>query len=1084
MPAGKLRATLATAAAVCMWLSAAQATTYTYTGLHGPADYWEFAQNWSPVAEPASNPANGDVVIFDRTISTARNVVNIWDNDRYVSEAQFIAHDSCTLHHNHYTLHLNNPAAGTPAAFTQNDAGTVTLNCDLMFDSDAEFGGTGTGTVTVNGRNIAVDLIYDHGLRAGTFGTAGLIKNGAYDLVLNNYASYAGPTTVNSGRLLFNADSAEPNPAWVKGEPATYYLPFAMAPVAVNSGGTLGGTGILRAPVTVNTGGTLAPGASAGTLSVDSVTLAAGSTTAMELGGTAAGSHDQLTVTGQASLGGTLDLTFTSGYTAAANARIPILEYGTLDPAAPAFDAVNTPALSGLPANYEVSVNYGTGRDGEVTLSVDPVHYYVGPTANNWWMTTTNWSEGVQPGLSASTGDVLVFDDVHSTGTSTNTHDRHHYVKEVRYDTSSSWNMHNAVWDIYLADPAGDYGLVTQNGTGPVTFNCDLRLDDDTIFGGSGTGAITVNGSETAQHVSYGPRSGVHGDGALIKTGTYTLTLNNVASYMGGTIINGGTLLFNAESAAPNPNWASEPETPWIPVTQGEVVVNDGASLGGNGILRAPVTVNSGGTLAPGSSVGTLAVDSVSLAAGSTTAIELGGTAAGASDLLVVAGQASLGGSLDLAITGGYSPALGDTCTILQYGSLDPTSDSFDAVSGGTGSGHPANYQWDIDYGTGANSEVTLTYEAMPWYYLGANPTQDYWVADTGVGNWNYPGEPGRVRSRGDVAIFDQSISARNSTNIHSMGPAYLKEMRVITDGTWHFYNNERDIAFENPVAGEEALLTKHGSGVVTYDCDLLLNSDTIFGGTGTGSVVVNGSIVAVHTTQGPRFGITGSGGLTKEGPYTLVLNRVASYEGPTVINGGTLLFNAESAEQNPDWVNGEPDTYYVPMQMAPVTVNPGGTLGGTGILRAPVTVAGGTFSPGASAGILTVASLGLESDATTLMELGGTTPGNGTGFHDQAVVNGMLGLGGTLMVELIDSFTPVMGDSFDIFSYGELDPQASSFDDLALPDLGDGLFWYINYGSGADSNVTLNVNIPEPTTMALLGVGCAALIRRRRRGH
>ena len=223
-----------------------------------------------------------------------------------------------------------------------------------------------------------------------------------------------------------------------------------------------------------------------------------------------------------------------------------------------------------------------------------------------------------------------------------------------------------------------------------------------------------------------------------------------------------------------------------------------------------------------------------------------------------------------------------------------------------------------------------------------------------------------------------------------------------------------------------------------------------------------------------------GAGGLTKNSDYTLVINAPASYQGETVVNAGTLLFNGQSAQRNPDWVEDEPDTYYNPVTMAPVAVNDGGTLGGTGILRAPVAVrSGGILSPGASAGIFTVDSLTLEPGAVTHMELGGLAAGNGDGFHDQVVVTDLLRLGGTLELSLLGNFEPTVGDTFVLFQYGSLDPTHNAFDSLSIPFAGE---FVLNYGSGVNSQVILRA-VPEPGALTLLLLGIGVLLAYRRRG-
>jgi hypothetical protein len=69
-------------------------------------------------------------------------------------------------------------------------------------------------------------------------------------------------------------------------------------------------------------------------------------------------------------------------------------------------------------------------------------------------------------------------------------------------------------------------------------------------------------------------------------------------------------------------------------------------------------------------------------------------------------------------------------------------------------------------------------------------------------------------------------------------------------------------------------------------------------------------------------------------------------------------------------------------------------------------------------------------------MELGGATAG---GQYDQILATGSLALGGTLNVALINSFSPVAGNSFDLFDWGSI---SGTFTTLSLPSLGSGLTW------------------------------------------
>ncbi|HEV2296548.1 MAG TPA: autotransporter-associated beta strand repeat-containing protein [Tepidisphaeraceae bacterium] len=151
------------------------------------------------------------------------------------------------------------------------------------------FGG-GTITTTQNtARTLTVGGNDAHGnfagiLTQGASQTLHLTKTGTGTQTLSGENTYAGLTTINGGTLLVNGTHA------------------GGGNYTVNNGGTLGGTGSTGSAITVNNGGALSPGASAGTLSVGNVTLAAGADFIIELNGNA--SYDQLAVTGTAAVGG------------------------------------------------------------------------------------------------------------------------------------------------------------------------------------------------------------------------------------------------------------------------------------------------------------------------------------------------------------------------------------------------------------------------------------------------------------------------------------------------------------------------------------------------------------------------------------------------------------------------------------------------------------------------------------------------------------------------------------------------------------------------------------------------------------
>jgi fibronectin-binding autotransporter adhesin len=124
-----------------------------------------------------------------------------------------------------------------------------------------------------------------------------VVKTGGGVLELPATNTYSGPTVVSNGTLLVNGS-------------------LAAGGVALEPAGTLGGTGVVGGAVVAE--GTIAPGASAGTLTiVGNLDLLAGATLAIELGGAAQGlEYDLLAVQGDVTLGGSLTVSVVNGFEA------------------------------------------------------------------------------------------------------------------------------------------------------------------------------------------------------------------------------------------------------------------------------------------------------------------------------------------------------------------------------------------------------------------------------------------------------------------------------------------------------------------------------------------------------------------------------------------------------------------------------------------------------------------------------------------------------------------------------------------------------------------------------------------------
>jgi len=235
-------------------------------------------------------------------------------------------------------------------------------------------------------------LIINSSIAATTnSGTNHLTKSGAGTLVIGGSENIAGVTWINEGTFLANGNHVP-----------IVSVPAITSSYIVNPGATLGGTGSIT---TANTGnmvqvnGTLAPGNSLGatpdlqtgklTINTASMNFTAGSTLAAQLGGTTAGSFDQLALTnaaGTISLTGTVNLNLTWVGTGSVAGTYLIIDTSAFSSApgwATLFNGTTNGGvvgISGLPGGYTSTIGYGASG---VTITVisaipEPREYALG----------------------------------------------------------------------------------------------------------------------------------------------------------------------------------------------------------------------------------------------------------------------------------------------------------------------------------------------------------------------------------------------------------------------------------------------------------------------------------------------------------------------------------------------------------------------------------------------------------------------------------------------------------------------------------------------------------------------------------
>jgi len=191
----------------------------------------------------------------------------------------------------------------------------------------------------------------------------------------------------------------------------------------------------------------------------------------------------------------------------------------------------------------------------------------------------------------------------------------------------------------------------------------DLNGFNQSLIGltrGTGT-STTTNSSGTVSTLTLNPPGTNTYAGDLRGNLRLTLasgicTLSGTNDYTGTTAVNGGTLLINGNNSG-----------------AGSITVATGAKLGGTGIIAGPITVQSGGTLAPGTSIGTLTANgSVTLSAGSTTVMEISRAVTPTNDLLSVVTTLNYGGTLIVTNIGVNPLQSGDTFNLFDAATINP----------------------------------------------------------------------------------------------------------------------------------------------------------------------------------------------------------------------------------------------------------------------------------------------------------------------------------------------------------------------------------------------------------------------------
>ncbi|KFJ53496.1 autotransporter outer membrane beta-barrel domain-containing protein [Bordetella bronchiseptica] len=481
----------------------------------------------------------------------------------------------------------------------------------------------------------------------------------------------------------------------------------------------------------------------------------------------------------------------------------------------------------------------------------------------------------------------------------------------------------------------------------------------------------------------------VTGNGTLVKEGAGTLALSGFNAH-GGTVVNAGTVQISSDYGLGN----------------GALTLNNSRLASTADIYtEAAATVNGNGTFdtANGTTLqwmGDIGGAGALVKTGAGTLL-LGGDSLYAGGTVVNAGtvqvfkDASLGGgaltlnNASLASLGSFSTARAATLTGNgTFDTADGTTLGWTGDIGGAGALVKTGQgtlvlDGDNQYGGGTTvnaGTVQVSRDANLGAAAGAVALNDARLASTGTFS------TARAATLTGNGTFDTADgTALGWTGDIGGAGALVKEGlgTLVLDGDNQYGGGTTVNAGTVQVARDANLGAAGGAvrlqGATLASTGSFASARALTLGAAGGTFATLGA-----TTLGWDAAIDGAGGLTKTGAGDLVLSQANTYAGPTLIKEGRLAVNGSIA--------------------SPVTIDPGGVLGGTGRVLGAVANSG-TVAPGNSIGTLTIvgnyagtggrlemeAQLGGDASPADRLVIDG---GAATGRTDVVVIN-QGGLGG-----------------------------------------------------------------------------------------
>jgi autotransporter-associated beta strand protein len=662
--------------------------------------------------------------------------------------------------------------------------------------------------------------------------------------------------------------------------------------------------------------------------------------------------------------------------------------------------------------------------------------------------------------------------------------------------------------------PTGTWDATTTNwnpvadGTGdPATF----AANDDAIFsaGSDATGAFTITLSSPAAANSATVNSGtIAFTGGTINTGTNAVTINagaqvnipisTVFNSAGKVVLDGGTLKnTNAGNAG---SFISAAKTLEITSNGGTVAYDDGSSANAFTTIYTGTVTGTGGTTTNGG-VGTLTKTGVDefRYQGSNTAnttfaklvvnqglFRLGSVISGTQQTTEAGFGAAPTALLNDAITlngGAIGASFGVTLNANRGITIGANGGTFNAVGGGLVVPGPVSGSGKITV-TGA-AGVSLNNTSNATTFTGAlqadgllTLNQSLTVTNlTGTSTGNVSVASGRtLTAGGDNASTTYAGLISGAGAFTKTGTGTLTMIVKEWTNTGAVNVNGGALKFGDANAGFSNGSTVTVAAAATLDMNAI--NDTFGAIAGAGALTNIGNLSVGTNNASTTFSgtIGGAGNLTKVGTGTLTVTGASAHTGTTNVNGGTLVVAGATAAALAG-------TSGLAVGSATFTLGKSNQVNNA----APVTLTGGTlntagFSEGSfDASGNGVAGLGaLTVAATSTVDLGAGS--SVLAFADSSAATWA---GSTALNVYNWTGTPDLGGGADRLYFGSsaagLTPaqlaEIKFFSDAGTTQIGNGATML-----GTGEIVPVTTAVPEPTALALLGLGAAAITSRRRR--